>query len=500
MKKIITLNIILFGHFMILSAQNSELIQPMFSPKYYEEPNGFNVSADNGYDKSLTQMWIVYARKSNLLSKINISSNESFKSIEMNIPFYVVAEDGDYIRLYRYEKLITYDGKKVLPNHIDYDYGWVNKNDMLLWSKSIKTNNKNKVCFKFDGKVNDPTIYYMYHEEVNRKSYLSSDKIFIIPNNEIENKTLINLDSTNTEIFSRGEFIDYRQFLESYFKQFDDSVLLNLSYSPNYDKSLYEQIVKKTIIDSFPNYFQLVKNDTLCISDSTFYRFQSMNLLDSIFIKYTINERDTFVLNKANPFIFNHKNEELNDRFILVKKTNNQTYLYLPNDYWKPNKEIDKKFTKLYVVENDNEKIKILNQCRSVFYTLQEFEDLKTELTEFVKVSKDNKKFRKIFCKYLESIYYKKFPELIDMNNFDYVTLASIIKEITGVETSSLGLNISIKSLGNKAEVDEQKISEIKELLDSKFRMIIELENNNNYYVNEGLNKFYFIPQSYLSI
>lgn len=370
MKKIYILNIILFGHFMILSAQNSELIEPMFSPKNYEEPNGTMVSAEknheningttvsseNDYEKSKTQMWIVYAAKANILSKKNIFSNEPFKSVEMNIPYYVVGEDGEYIRLYRFEKLITYDGKKVLPNHIDNDYGWVNKNDLLLWSKSIKINNTNKVCFKYDGKGSTPNIYFIYNEDVPSKKYLCSENPFIIPNNEIENKTLINYDSTSIEMFSRNDFLNYNQFIESYFKQFEDSVLLNLSYSPNYDKSLYEQIVKKTIIDSFPNYFQLINNDTLCISDSTFCKFQSLNLLDSILIKYTKIERDTFVLNKTNPFIFNQINEELSNRFLLMKKTNNQTYLYLPNEYWKPSNENDTKLTKLYIVENDNEK------------------------------------------------------------------------------------------------------------------------------------------------
>jgi hypothetical protein len=499
MKKIFILNIILLGHFMILSAQNSELIEPMFSPKYYEEPNGLTFSAENEYEKSLTQMWIVYASKPNIVSKKIIYSNENFKSVEMNMPYYVVGEDGDHIRLYRFEKLITYDGKKVLPNHVDNDFGWVNKNDMLLWSKSIKNKNKNKVCFKFDGKVNDPTIYYMYHEDVNRKIYLSSVNNFIIPNNEIENKTLINLDSTNTELFSRSEFIDYRQFLDSYFKQFEDSAILNLSYSTKFDKSLYEETVKRSIVDSFPTYSLARSNDTLSIADSTFLRLQALNTLDCILVKYIKNERDTFIVNKTSPFKFNNESEELCNRFLLIKNIDNQTYIYLPNCYWKPNKVVDKEFTKLYLVENDKEKIQLLEQSKSVFYTMYEFENLKAELLDFVNVPNDNKKFRKDFFKFLESNYLKKISDMVDFSVINS-TVADLIINITGVETSSSILNISINSIKDKDAISDQKLRELKELIDSKFRMIIELESNNNYYVNEGLNKFYFIPKSFLSI
>lgn len=499
MKKIIILSIILLGHFMILSAQNSELIVPMFSPKYYEDPNGLMVSAENGYDKSLTQMWIVYAAKPNIVSEKNIYANENFKSVEMNMPYYVVGEDGDYIRLYRFEKLITYDGKKVLPNHVDNDFGWVKKSDMLLWSKSIKTNNKNKVCFKFDGKVNDPTIYYMYHEEVNRKIYLSSVNNFIIPNNEIENKTLINMDSTNTEMFSRSEFINYHQFVESYFKQFEDSSILSLSYSPKFDKSLYEETVKRSIVDSFPAYSLASSNDTLSIADSTFLRLQALNSLDCILVKYIKNERDTFLINKINPLLFNNESEELSNRFLLIKNMDNQSYIYIPNCYWKPNKVVDKKFTKLYLVENDKEKIQLLDKSRSVFYTMQEFENLKTELLDFVNVPNDNKKFRKDFFKFLESNYLKKYSDMVDFSVINS-TVADLILNITGVETSSSILNIPINSIKDKDAISDQKLRELKELIDSKFRMIIELESNNNYYANEGLNKFYFIPKSYLSI
>jgi hypothetical protein len=123
---------------------------------------------------------------------------------------------------------------------------------------------------------------------------------------------------------------------------------------------------------------------------------------------------------------------------------------------------------------------------------------MKKEFELFVNLKSEGKKFRKDFFVFLEDFYSRKVTYNSAGNNNH--TLSKLIYEITGIETTSKILDIDINDIRDKNLVNDNKLHEIKQLIDNKFRAVIELESNNRYYVNEGLNKFYFIPKSFISI
>jgi hypothetical protein len=482
----------------LAKAQNNEMIEPLFLPLAFDKPDGTMLQADVEYQKSSTQRWVVYNAVESLQTYKDVSGSEVFKTLEMNTPYWVVAEDGDFVRLYQFEKLVSYNGKMILANHVDFDYGWVSKKDLLLWSKPIKISNKVQMCFKHNIKNNEPVLYFIYKFDYKSNRYLCSVNNVIIPNQEKEEKSLIWLDSNQVEVFNRFEFLDLNSYKDSYYKFNDDSILFYLSVTSEVDYNLYNKTTSKSITDSLISYYSLFNNDTIHLSESEFYSKKMTADSNSLIIKWTINQRDTILNSKINPFIIPSESEELCQRYLLLKSDSITKYFYFPNKLWQYTANSSACFSRLYLTSNNEERFSLIDNNRSVFYTYHEFEDMKKEFELFVNLKSEGKKFRKDFFVFLEDFYSRKVTYNSGGNNNH--TLSKLIYEITGIETTSKILDIDINDIRDKDLVDDNKLHEIKQLIDNKFRAVIELESNNRYYVNEGLNKFYFIPKSFISI
>lgn len=490
--------LISFVFIQLAKAQNTEMIEPLFLPLAFDKPDGTMLQADIEYEKSSTQRWVVYNAFESLQTYKNVSGSEVFKTLEMNTPYWVVAEDGDFVRLYQFEKLVSYNGKMILANHVDFDYGWVSKKDLLLWSKPININNKVQMCFKHNIKNNEPMLYYVYKLDYKNNKYLCSNNNVIIPNQEKEEPTLAWLDSNQVEVFNRFDFLDLIAYKESFYKSYEDSVLFYLSNSSEIDTKLYNQTTTMSIIDSVVSYYSLLSMDTIQLNEAEYYLKRASPDSTCLLVKYQVSQRDTLLNRKINPFVLSPETEDLSQRYLLMKLETSRNYFYFPNKLWQYSLSSPNCFSKLYLTNNNEDRFSLINNNRSVFYTYHEFEDMKKEFELFVNLKSEGKKFRKDFFDFLEDFYSRKVTYNSGGNNNH--TLSKLIYEITGIETTSKILDIDINDIRDKDLVNDNKLHEIKQLIDNKFRAVIELEINNRYYVNEGLNKFYFIPKSFISI
>jgi hypothetical protein len=479
-------------------AQNSEIIEPLLLPLAFEEPDGKFFQSDIEYEKSNSQRWVVYNTVEGLSSCKSASSIEVFKKIELNTPYWVVAEEGDFIRLYQFEKLVSFNGKMILSNHVDFDFGWVNKKYMLMWSKPINIKRRTQMVFKHNVKSGEPILYYVYKFDFENKRYLCSNNNLIIPNQEKEDKSLVWLDSNQVEAFNRYDFLDLNKYLESYLKFNEDSLLFLLSNSNSIDNSFYIQTSQKTIIDSITTFYTVMNLDTIQLTENEFNFKRTSNDTNILFVKYEVSSRDTFFTQNINPFVLSPESEEFSQRYLLMKPDINSTYFYFPNKFWKPNSNSSDCFSKLYLTNNNGDRFNLIKDNKSVFYTYEEFENLKRDFELFLNIKTEGKKFRKEFFVFLDDLFYKKVVTYSNDNSNN--RLSKLILEITGIEPSSNILDIVINDVKDKDIVSDSRLLEIKQLLDSKFRAILDLESNNRFYINEGLNKFYFIPKSLISI
>ena len=124
---------------------NSQSNIPIFRlPKIYDQNNqGKSLPPKSQSDVSDRQ-WIVFADKSKVISYENPSTTSAQKkTLNFLDPFFVVDENGSFLRLYKYDFTLLNEGKKnkfTIKSANAQDCGWVKKTDLLLWYSCLETN------------------------------------------------------------------------------------------------------------------------------------------------------------------------------------------------------------------------------------------------------------------------------------------------------------------------------------------------------------------------
>ncbi len=133
-------------------------------PEKYTKPDGTIVPAGAPAAKGVSAYWFVFSDRDNNTTYESPGGSKAYKKLMLGQAFWVIAESGDYVRLVKVEDN-TYDlgnGKVTLNAKANpYDYGWISKQNLLLWSESLFKNGfKEKVMAVHTAEsLKDPVKY-----------------------------------------------------------------------------------------------------------------------------------------------------------------------------------------------------------------------------------------------------------------------------------------------------------------------------------------------------
>ena len=137
MKKIILAIIVLiFGP--LFSELNSQDLpkKVLFKPKIYEKPVENNLIGENELS---TLVWTVFSDRSSNITYTEPGSGIEKFALNFMDAFYVLQEKDGFLRLIQPE-LVTGDG---YVKSDAKDYGWIRKEELLLWTNCLVTDNCN---------------------------------------------------------------------------------------------------------------------------------------------------------------------------------------------------------------------------------------------------------------------------------------------------------------------------------------------------------------------
>ncbi len=119
------------------SAQKFEIL---YSPDKYSRPTGNEDYSDSGGRGG--SVWIVFSDRSDNPTYSSAGGGSTFQKMNYLEPYYVIGEEGDYVRLGKGsgDLLEDMDDDGYLVG--GSDYGWVHKKDILLWRHCLITENK----------------------------------------------------------------------------------------------------------------------------------------------------------------------------------------------------------------------------------------------------------------------------------------------------------------------------------------------------------------------
>lgn len=119
-----------------LSIANSQALpdKVLNLPLKYAEPPTLETDYSPSSETRATN-WIVYSDRHDNQTYTDASAGSPFKKLDFLGVYYVVQEDGDYIRIVR-DNNITFGGE-LSPTA--EDFGWIKKENMLMWQRCYVT-------------------------------------------------------------------------------------------------------------------------------------------------------------------------------------------------------------------------------------------------------------------------------------------------------------------------------------------------------------------------
>ncbi len=114
----------------------------MSFPRDYEYPNE-RVSTEAVLEKKIattSNVWIVFADRENAQTYVDANKISALKKLKFMDAFYVIDENDKMIHIVKYEP-VAYTAVKSeikIKSELE-DYGWVEKNQMLLWQSCLTT-------------------------------------------------------------------------------------------------------------------------------------------------------------------------------------------------------------------------------------------------------------------------------------------------------------------------------------------------------------------------
>ncbi|MGB0931842.1 MAG: type VI secretion system protein TssR domain-containing protein, partial [Chitinophagales bacterium] len=144
-KGLIPLNI-LFVSFLLLSmGLNAQPYKAVNFPSKYADPTGEADYAASSEVERSSRIWFVCSDRNNNPTYTKPGGTKSKHSIEFLDKFYVIGEDGEYLRLAKStsgnisEDIEDVDGEIYINGE---DYGWVHKSKTLLWRSCLLSKTK----------------------------------------------------------------------------------------------------------------------------------------------------------------------------------------------------------------------------------------------------------------------------------------------------------------------------------------------------------------------
>ncbi len=140
------------GVFLTGMIQGASCLAQVHGPRVYEIPRIFyrpqdnidvnqEIDFDNPGEVYSQRIWIVRSDRQNNPTYENPSENGSVKRrLEYLDWFYVIGHDREWIQLARPRDSYELDGLYLPTNYIDY--GWVKKENMLLWTIAVETTDR----------------------------------------------------------------------------------------------------------------------------------------------------------------------------------------------------------------------------------------------------------------------------------------------------------------------------------------------------------------------
>lgn len=198
MLKILVLRIptifIVFINLLVISNSSDVLGQSLtfiYTPQKFVIPDeNVNFKDDKAYLNG--SEWIVYSDRQYNKTYTKPNGGDVKYILDFLSPFYVAKRQGDYLNLYKKEKI---------EEKVEYlNYGWINMNNLLLWNHCLTVNNsinikaivtkndinESLIADSLSSKNLNYDIFYVYKKEKN-SVLLGRQPSFIDSDSEIKN-------------------------------------------------------------------------------------------------------------------------------------------------------------------------------------------------------------------------------------------------------------------------------------------------------------------------
>ncbi|MEO0583038.1 MAG: type VI secretion system protein TssR domain-containing protein [Bacteroidota bacterium] len=246
----------------ILVAQNQKMARAKIQiiPQRYLNPDG--VVVDDKAQKapnSSKNLWVVFSDRDDNLTFETPSSNKSFKKIQFLDKFFVVDQEGEYVRIVRYEpEKLSGRRKNFISN--PNDFGWIHQDKLLLWRSAMidpDTRFRLKALTVYKAKALEAITVYNplnIYKHPKRTSNFKNDKnlrlfqLFFICKRDVKN---------NSVLISRASKIS-SQAQDDILGWVDEDIVqlwkTRLCLEPNWDReaanSRKESNIRTTLLDS----------------------------------------------------------------------------------------------------------------------------------------------------------------------------------------------------------------------------------------------------------
>lgn len=318
-----------------INAQVKKGTKPFKKPLDYDSPTGnilpiHTKNVDKGTD------WIVYSDRDNNQTYADATGFAKKKTAQFMEAFWVVEEKESFLHIVKYEMSMI-DEKRVINEGAE-DYGWIRKENLLLWGDAL-INNEKKFSIKGLSIISDPNFMSNITQYTSKNNEL---KVFRSPE--------LNDETEKTIAFSKFLFIYKKEknaFLISQANEFE---------GPSSAKYKIQGWVKASAITEWSDRLCIEPNKKQdAVTERKKYNIKSSILADKIDANQFKNEgnpSDLKVMWNDDPY---EKGFEVNKkRFPVLKNENGIIKTGYETDI------LDKKGT---IIVDENEYLKVKTEC-----------------------------------------------------------------------------------------------------------------------------------------
>ncbi len=242
------MNRVLYAFSFLLFFGSNALLAQKGSFKVMKRPDIFDVPVDkagfaeSGYKAFSNEIWIVYADRDDAYTLKDLKKKEKFKELTFKDWFYVVEEKDKYVHIAKASQS-NQDGQKITNAE---DFGWIEKNKMLLWSTGL---------LDFDTQINKKA--FLLNKARDIKAILKQEKkedvaIYTSPiaKNTIGNKSIYEFyfvmkEEGNYVLLSKNVTINSRTIQENLIGWVRKSKLVfwdtRIALEPNFSEAAFEE-------------------------------------------------------------------------------------------------------------------------------------------------------------------------------------------------------------------------------------------------------------------